>query len=88
MRGKTAKRIRRVGRQQLFAGHLSKQIPLPQSGAEADYQMKRMSKTLKRLWRQLSKPKSLSWVDEKKQLPRDFMNLKPSLNSTPSTGAV
>lgn len=66
MRGKTAKRLRRLALRQMFIGHLTERVPMPESAAEADYQFKRMSKALKRLWKQGSKPRSLAWVDDKK----------------------
>ena len=64
MRGKTAKRIRRLARRVMFKQHLDKTMPLPRSAAEADFQLKQVSKELKRRWRLESNPHSLAWVDE------------------------
>jgi hypothetical protein len=44
---------------------MAKSMPLPQSAAEADFQLKKVSKELKRRWLQESNPHSLTWVDEK-----------------------
>jgi hypothetical protein len=67
VRGKTAKRIRRLARRQLFVANLTGQVPVANSPGEAEYQLRRVSKALKRLWKQGSNPRSLQWVDSWKQ---------------------
>lgn len=73
MRGKTAKRIRRLAQRQLFVANLTGQVPVPNTPGEAEYQLKRVSKALKRLWKQGSNPRSLRWVDSFKQSSRSSL---------------
>jgi len=68
VRGKTAKRIRKLALRRLFLSHISSQVPVPSSPEEAEFQFKRMHRALKRLWKQGSNPRSLNWLDGKESL--------------------
>lgn len=85
MRGKTAKRLRKLATFHLFAGHMKEAIRFPNTPEEAYTQHRRMQKILKKSWKLRSKPKSLRWVSDSQERTYDgrnwganFENLKNS----------
>lgn len=59
MRGKTAKRLRRIVGQKVLDAWVADPTLMPKNLPEAMGRMKRTEQTAKRLWKTSSKPKSL-----------------------------